>query len=157
MPIPTIQVWVWLVALKRSQTLWNGEKSQLLLSFISPQKENTSSIVSRWIKETLKLSGVTKSVNFSRNSTWSASTSKAEFTGPSVLHILKRGSWSSLHGKAFTRRILLLMKTCFKLKFLSQVKRVVLNREWRTVTMYDHVTRLKELNVSLMDILRSKI
>ena len=121
------------------------------------KKKNTSSIVSRWIKETLKFSGVTESVNFSRNSTWSASTSKAEFTGPSVLHILKRGSWSSLHGKAFTRRILLLMKICFKLTFLSQVKKPVLNRGWRTVIMYDHVTGLKELSVSLMDILRSKI
>ena len=120
-------------------------------------QKNATSIVSRWIKETLKLSGVTILVYFSRHSTWSASTLKEEFTGPSVLHILKRGSWSSLHGKAFTRRILLLMKICFKLTFLSQVKKPVLNRGWRTVIMYDHVTGLKELSVSLMDILRSKI
>ena len=120
-------------------------------------QKNATSIVSRWIKKTLKLSGVTILVYFSRHSTWSASTLKEEFTGPSVLHILKRGSWSSLHGKAFTRRILLLMKICFKLTFLSQVKKPVLNRGWRTVIMYDHVTGLKELSVSLMDILRSKI
>ena len=120
-------------------------------------QKNATSIVSRWIKKTLKLSGVTILVYFSRHSAWSASTLKEEFTGPSVLHILKRGSWSSLHGKAFTRRILLLMKICFKLTFLSQVKKPVLNRGWRTVIMYDHVTGLKELSVSLMDILQSKI
>ena len=35
-------------------------KNQLLLSFIQPHKEVCSSTISRWLKETLVLSGVTK-------------------------------------------------------------------------------------------------
>ena len=40
--------------------VWRDGKNQLLLSFIQPHKEVCSSTISRWLKETLVLSGVTK-------------------------------------------------------------------------------------------------
>ena len=80
-------------------------------------------------KETLELSGITKLGNFSGNSTQSASTPKASFAGLSVSDILCRGSWSK-HDKTFTITIFFLVKTCSKLKFLSHVKRMALNRGW---------------------------
>ena len=75
---------------------WRGEeneKSQLLLSFIKPHDEVSSSTVSRWITETLKLSGIDINT-FKGHSTRSASSSKAGSAGLSVSDILSRGSWS---------------------------------------------------------------
>ena len=73
---------------------WRGEnKTQLLLSFIEPHEEVSSSTVSRWIKETLKLSGIDINT-FKGHSTRSASSSKAGSAGLSVSDILNRGSWS---------------------------------------------------------------
>ena len=54
-----------------------------------------SSTISRWLKETLVLSGVTKILDFGGHSTRSASTSKAELSGLSVKEVLDRGSWSN--------------------------------------------------------------
>ena len=40
--------------------VWRDGKNQLLLSLIQPDKEFCSSIISRWLKETLVLSGLPK-------------------------------------------------------------------------------------------------
>ena len=79
--------------LKRTES-WrtNGEKFQLLLSYINPHVEVHSSAVSRWIKEILKETRVNVDV-FKGHSTHSASTSKACLSGISVDDILSRGSW----------------------------------------------------------------
>ena len=81
--------------LKRTET-WrsNGDKFQLLLSYIRPHVEVYSSTVSRWIKEILKETRVDVDV-FKGHSTRSASTSKACLSGISVDDILSRGSWSN--------------------------------------------------------------
>ena len=69
------------------------QKRQLLLGTIKPHVEVSSSTVSRWIKETLKLCGVDTIGNFNAHSTRSASTSKAAQSGLS--YILSMGSWSN--------------------------------------------------------------
>ena len=69
-------------------------RSQLLLSFIQPYVEVSSSTVSRWIKETLKLAGIDVFI-FKGHSTREASPSKASKAGLSLADILARGSWSS--------------------------------------------------------------
>ena len=51
--------------LLRSNNCCTGRKTQLLLSFISPHKEITCSTVSKWIKNTLWLSGISNFENFS--------------------------------------------------------------------------------------------
>ena len=79
--------------LDRSKSWRNGE-FQLLLSSIRPHKAVSTSTVSRWITDILKLSGVDTSV-FSGHSTRSASSSKAKSCGVPVKEILKRGHWSS--------------------------------------------------------------
>ena len=68
--------------------------SQLLLSFIQPYVEVSSSTISRWIKEALKLAGIDVSI-FKDHSTRAASSSKASKAGLSLADILERGSWSS--------------------------------------------------------------
>ena len=55
----------------------------------------SSSTISRWLKVTLELSGVTELGSFSGHSTRSASTSKADLSGLAVTDILNRGSWSN--------------------------------------------------------------
>ena len=75
--------------------VWRDGKIQLLLSFIHPLKEVCSSTISRWLKETIVLSGVTEILDFGGYSTRSASTSKAELSGLSVKEILDRCSWSN--------------------------------------------------------------
>ena len=63
--------------LKRTKTwMTNGDKFQLLLSYIKPHAEVHGSTVSRWIKGILKEIGVDVDV-FKDHSTRSASTSKA--------------------------------------------------------------------------------
>ena len=69
-------------------------RPQLLLSFIQPYVEVSSSTVSRWIKETLKLAGIDVSI-FKGHSTRAASSSKASKAGLSLADILARRSWSS--------------------------------------------------------------
>ena len=75
---------------------WCAEKrlSQLLLSFIQPYVEVSSSIVSRWIKEALKLTEIDVCI-FKGYSTRVACSSTASKTGLSLGNILARGSWSS--------------------------------------------------------------
>ena len=81
--------------LQRSKCWRGNEKTQLLLSFINPHVQVSSSTISRWIKKILDLSGVTEMHDFKGHSTTSASTSKAELSGLSVDDILESGSWSS--------------------------------------------------------------
>jgi len=81
--------------LLRSKKWRTENKDQLLLGHTNPHKEVSSSTISRWIKDTLELSGVTKLGSFSGHSTRSASTSKAEMSGLSVCDVLNRGSWSN--------------------------------------------------------------
>ena len=69
-------------------------RCQLLLSFIQPYAEVSSSTVSRWIKETLKLAGIDVSI-LKGHSTRAASSSKSSKAGLSLSDILARGSWSS--------------------------------------------------------------
>ena len=64
--------------------VWRDGKNQLPLSFIQPHKEVCSSTISRWLKEALVLSGITKILNFGGLSTRSSSTSKVELSGLSV-------------------------------------------------------------------------
>ena len=70
-----------------------GGKNQLLYSFIQPHKEVHSSAISRWLKETLVLSGTTESLDSGGHSTTSDSTSKVELLGLSVKEVLDQGSW----------------------------------------------------------------
>ena len=81
--------------LKSAET-WrtNGDKFQLLLNYIKPHVEVHSSIVSRWIKEILKETGVDVDV-FKGHSARSAYTSKACLSGVSMDDSLSRGSWSN--------------------------------------------------------------
>ena len=72
-----------------------GGKNQLLYSFIQPHKEVHSSAISRWLKETLVLSGTTESLDSGGHSTTSASTSKVELLGLSVKEVLDQGSWGN--------------------------------------------------------------
>ena len=72
----------------------NGDKFQLLLSYIKPHMEVHSSTVSRWIIKILRETGV--DVDFFKGySAHSSSTSKACLSGISVDDILSRGSWSN--------------------------------------------------------------
>ena len=76
---------------------WRTEKrrSQLLLSFIQPYLEVSSSAASRWIKETLKLAGIDVPI-FNGYSTRAASSSKVSKAGLSLVDdIFGRSSWSS--------------------------------------------------------------
>ena len=68
---------------------------QLLLSFMSPHKEIASLTVSKWIKDTLGLSGVNKFGDFSGHLTCSAAISKVDLFALSVPDILGKDSWSN--------------------------------------------------------------
>ena len=70
------------------------EHSQLLLSFIHPEKPVVFCTISGWLKTVLMKSGIDTS-NFKAHSTRSASTSKAGLQGASKEDILKWESWSN--------------------------------------------------------------
>ena len=72
----------------------NGDKFQLLFSYIKPHVEVHSSTVSKWIKEMLKETGVDVDI-FKGHSKLSASTSKLCLSGISVDDILSRRSCSN--------------------------------------------------------------
>ena len=78
--------------IKRSEG-WRGDKTQLILSYVAPHREVTSSTIARWIKKKLSLTGVDVE-RFKAHSTRSASTSKASVVGLTISDIMKRGSWS---------------------------------------------------------------
>ena len=73
---------------------WRKGQGQLLLSHINPHNAVTTSTVSRWVVEVLKLSGV-DTETFKGHSTRSASSSKASIQGVPLKEILKRAYWSS--------------------------------------------------------------
>ena len=77
--------------IKRTINWREGAKTQLLLGYIKPHVEVSSSTVSRWIKETLKFSGIDVTT-FKGHSTWAAPSSKVGSTGLSMSDILNRGS-----------------------------------------------------------------
>ena len=86
--------------LKRSEK-WrdNGQKNQLLLSFVNPHKEVVKSTISGWIKFVLSQVGIDTNI-FKAHSTRSASTSKVgskvhSTGGLSIQDILDRGNWSN--------------------------------------------------------------
>jgi len=79
--------------LERSKS-WRKTETQLLLSFISPHKAESTSTISRWIVEVLKLSGIDTD-SFKAHSTRSAVASKAKKLGISTKEIIKRGNWSN--------------------------------------------------------------
>ena len=74
-------------------TSWGRSGGQLLVSHISPHGPVSSSTISRWLVEILKLSGIDVK-NFKGHSTRSASTSKACSLGISKKEIMERAQWS---------------------------------------------------------------
>ena len=66
--------------------VWRDGENHLLLSFT--QKEVRSFTISRWLEETLVMSGFTKILEFGGHSTRSASTSNAELSELSVKKVL---------------------------------------------------------------------
>ena len=72
----------------------NSNINQLFISFISPHGGVTSNTMSRWIRLSLKLSGVNTAV-FKAHSTRGAAASKASASGASIDEILKAGHWRS--------------------------------------------------------------
>ena len=69
------------------------ECSQLLLSFVNPNKPIVSSTISEWLKNVLKKAIIGIST-FKARSTRSASTSKVDLSG-APNEILKQGCWSN--------------------------------------------------------------
>ena len=86
--VHTLQIYI-----ERSKEWRNDLKTQLLLSYIKPHDEVTSSTVSGWIKKVIGLAGINTEV-FTGHSSRSASSTGASLTGASVSDILKMGSWS---------------------------------------------------------------
>ena len=75
-------------------------RSQLLLSFVQPYVEASSSTVSRWIKEALKLADIDQSI-FKCRSTRTAFSSKASKTSLSLANILGVLGQIAVHGRDF--------------------------------------------------------
>ena len=75
-------------------------RSQLLLSFVQPYVEASSSTVSRWIKEALKLADIDQSI-FKYRSTRTAFSSKASKTSLSLTNILGALGQIAVHGRDF--------------------------------------------------------
>lgn len=71
----------------------NIDRSWLILSMVKPHHPITSSSIARWLKETIKESGV--SGKFTGHSTRSASTSKAKRMGLSVKDIMDQANWAN--------------------------------------------------------------
>ena len=85
--------------LKRTET-WraNGDKFQLLLSYIKPHVKVHSSTVSRWIKEILKETGVDADV-FKGDSTLSASISSTYQVFQWMIYLVEDHGQMNLPGK----------------------------------------------------------
>ena len=75
-------------------------RSQLLLSFVQPYAKASSSAVSRWLKEALKLAGIDQSI-FKCRSTRTAFSSKASKTSLSLANILRALGQIAVHGRDF--------------------------------------------------------
>lgn len=70
------------------------EQSQLLISFNKPHKAVSKYIVARWVKNTLKQSGI-DTEQFTSHSTRSASTSCAKAVGLNLEKIMLSAGWST--------------------------------------------------------------
>ena len=68
----------------------------VFIALTKPHKAVTASTISRWIKDTLALSGIDTSI-YKAHSTRSASTSRAVNAGVPIEQILKVGDWSNTH------------------------------------------------------------
>ena len=82
-----------LVYLERTKVLRNND-TRLFLSFKKPHKPVSSSTLSRWVKEVIKLSGIKDDI-FSGHSVRSASTSAAKAAGLPVDTILSMADWTN--------------------------------------------------------------
>jgi len=71
----------------------NIDRSWLLLSLVKPHHSVTPSTVARWLKETIKKSGI--SDLFKAHSTRSASSSKAKRVGLSTKDIVEQAKWTN--------------------------------------------------------------
>ena len=80
--------------LKRTKVYLEGNKDQLLLSFVKLRNPVVSSTISRWIKNVLREAGIDNKI-FKGQSTRSVTTSKVGLAGLSLTGILERGSWSN--------------------------------------------------------------
>ena len=78
--------------IKFTKPLRNGE-TQLFLSHMNPHKKVSKSTITRWIKETLLLSGIDTNI-YQTHSLRAASSSKVHSKGLSTMDILKHGNWS---------------------------------------------------------------
>eukprot|EP00111_Clytia_hemisphaerica_P017611 TCONS_00052109-protein len=72
---------------------WGKGDGQMMVSYKSPHDPVSTSTISRWIVDILKLSGVDVS-KFKGHSTRAATTSKALSLGISTKEILERGNWT---------------------------------------------------------------
>ena len=71
----------------------SNHKKQLVLSSKRPHNAVVSCTMSGWLKKTFKQAGINTDL-FKAHSTRSASSSKASVGRPSLVEILKSGSWS---------------------------------------------------------------
>ena len=72
---------------------WGVGESQFLVSHIKPHKPVSPSTVFRWLGQVLAMVGINTEV-FKAHSIRSASSSKTELTGVSLIDIIKQGHWS---------------------------------------------------------------
>ena len=72
---------------------WRLGEAQLFVSFIAPHKKVSKSTIARWLKDTLRLTGVDTGT-FQAHSIRAASSSKSHNKGLSANDILKQGNWS---------------------------------------------------------------
>ena len=79
--------------LRRSFEL-RGLYTKLFISFSSPHRPITTSTLSIWVKETLKIAGIDTSI-FTSHSTLAASTSRAKSLGLSLQQICNAAGWTN--------------------------------------------------------------
>ena len=77
----------------KSKDLRNNE-TKLFISYVRPHKPVSRDTISRWTKETLRLSGIDTKV-FTAHSTMSASVSKANEKDVPVHEIMPKAGWKS--------------------------------------------------------------
>lgn len=83
-----------------TDALRSESNNSLFLSYREPYKPVGTATLARWLKETMKLSGIDINT-FKAHSTRSAATSKVGYAGLSIQEICKLGDWSN--AKTFRR------------------------------------------------------
>ena len=71
-----------------------GLYTKLFISFSFPHRPITTSTLSRWVRETLKIAGIDTNI-FTSHSTRAASTSRAKSLGLSLQQICKAAGWTN--------------------------------------------------------------